>query len=58
MKRIRHLVFTCILAALVLSVSTYAWFVGMRTVSVNSFDIEIATTEGLALSLRWNNLEE
>ncbi|NLL44488.1 MAG: DUF5011 domain-containing protein [Mollicutes bacterium] len=58
MKRIRHLVFTCILAALVLSVSTYAWFVGMRTVSVNSFDIEIATTEGLALSLdgiTWKN---
>lgn len=50
-KKLRNLIALCSLIAIVLSVSTYAWFIGMKTVSVNSFDIKIATTEGLYLSM-------
>ena len=50
-KRIRKLVAICSLLAIFISVSTYAWFIGMKTVKVSSFDINIATTEGLFLSL-------
>ena len=31
--------------------STYAWFIGLRSVSVASFDVEIASTDSLLLSL-------
>ena len=41
----------CLLCGVVLGVSTYAWFIGMKTVKVNKFDINIATTEGLFLSM-------
>jgi hypothetical protein len=50
-KRIRNLVALTTLTAVILSVSTYAWFVGMRTVNVSSFDVEIASTDSLLLSL-------
>jgi len=50
-KRLRNLVAICCLCAIVLTVSTYAWFIGMKTVKVSSFDVEIATTEGLMLSM-------
>jgi hypothetical protein len=50
-KRIRNLVTVSSLTAIVLSVSTYAWFIGMRTVNVSSFDVEIASTDSLMLSL-------
>ncbi len=56
-NRVRSLVILCVLTAIVLTVSTYAWFVGMRTVNVSSFDVEIAGTDSLALSLdgsTWN----
>ena len=54
-KRIRNLVITLVLTALILSVSTYAWFIGMRTVTVNEFSVEIATTKELELSLDGKN---
>ena len=41
----------CSICAVVLVVSTYAWFIGMKTVNVSTFDIDIATTEGLFLSM-------
>ena len=50
-KRVRNLVAMCLLCGIVLAVSTYAWFIGMKTVKVNKFDINIATTEGLFLSM-------
>lgn len=50
-KRIRNLIAVCALMAIVLAVSTYAWFVGMQPVNVTSFDVEIKTTESLLLSL-------
>ena len=50
-KKIRKLVAFCLLIAIFLSVSTYAWFIGMKRVEVSEFDINIATTEGLFLSM-------
>ncbi|MGE5456033.1 MAG: immunoglobulin-like domain-containing protein [Ignavibacteriales bacterium] len=50
-SRVRNLVVVCTLAAIVLSASTYAWFIGMRTVNVSSFDVEIAATDSLLLSI-------
>jgi len=50
-RKVRKLVVVCVLCGILLTVSTYAWFIGMKTVKVNSFDIEIASTEGLFLSM-------
>ena len=50
-RKIRNLVMLCAICAIVLTVSTYAWFIGMKTVRVSTFDIDIATTEGLFLSM-------
>ena len=50
-NRIRSMIVICTLTAILISVSTYAWFIGMRTVNVSSFDVEIAATDSLLLSL-------
>ena len=50
-RRVRKLIVGSALCAIILGVSTYAWFIGMKTVNVSSFDISIATTESLMLSL-------
>jgi len=50
-RRLRNLVMLSTICAVVLTVSTYAWFIGMKTVNVSSFDVDIATTEGLFLSM-------
>ena len=50
-KRARRLVVICALMALILSTGTYAWFIGMKTVNVSSFDVEIAAIDSLSLSL-------
>ncbi len=50
-NRIRHLIVMCTLSIVFLSISTYAWFIGMQTVHVSSFDVEISVTESLSLSL-------
>lgn len=50
-RKIRKLIITCTLSAVVLIVSTYTWFIGLQTVGVKPFEIEIATTEGLYLSM-------
>ena len=49
--RVKRLIVFCALTAIILTVTTYAWFIGMRTVNVSSFDIEIAVTDSLLLSL-------
>jgi len=54
-RKIRKLIITCTLSAVVLIVSTYTWFIGTQTVYVDPFDIEIATTEGLFLSMDGEN---
>ena len=50
-KRMKKLIVGCGLCAVVLTVSTYAWFIGMKTVNVSSFDVSIAAIDGLSLSL-------
>ncbi len=50
-KRVRNLAVICFLCALTMVFSSYAWFIGMQTVTVSSFDINIASTDGLYLSM-------
>ena len=50
-KRIRNLIIICVMSALLLTVGTYAWFIGMQTVKVNSFEVKIASVDSLSLSL-------
>ena len=50
-KRMKKLVVGCGLCAILLTVSTYAWFIGMKTVNVSSFDVEIAAIDSLLLSI-------
>ena len=50
-RKIRNMIIICIIAALLFIAATYAWFIGMRTVKVNSFDVTIAATDSLLLSL-------
>ena len=56
-RKIRNLIIVCVITSFVLVISTYAWFIGMRTVNVDSFDVKIAVTDSLLLSLdgnKWN----
>ena len=53
-RKLKNLITICALFAIILSVGTYAWFIGMKTVRVTPFEIEIATTEGLFLSMDGN----
>ena len=50
-KRVLHLAVIFTFTAIVFGTATYAWFIGMRTVNVNPFEITIASTEDLQLSL-------
>ncbi len=50
-NRVRKLIILCFLTTIVFLISTYAWFVGTKTVDVSSFEVEIATTDSLLLSL-------
>ena len=50
-RRVKRLALICTMCTLILVVSTYAWFIGMKTVNVSTFDVEIAATKGLYLSL-------
>ena len=57
-KRVKKLVVGSGLCAIILIVSTYAWFIGMKTVNVSSFDVEIAAIDQLSLSLdgkKWSD---
>ena len=57
-KRLKRLIVTCLLCAIILTVSTYAWFIGMQTVSVNAFQVNVAAADGLALSLDGESFSE
>ena len=50
-KRVKRLALLCTICTVLLAVSTYAWFIGMQTVNVSSFDVEIAAIDGLSLSI-------
>jgi len=53
-QRVKKMVVTCAMIALILGVSTYAWFIGMKTVNVSTFDVSIAAIDSLSLSLDGN----
>ena len=57
-KRIKNLIIISTLSAILLSISTFAWFIGMRTVHVEAFDVEIAGVDGLTLSLDGKDFSE
>ena len=60
-KRMKKLVVGCGLCAILLTVATYAWFIGMKTVNVSSFDVKIASIDSLSLSLdgkNWSDVVE
>ena len=57
-RRVRSLLLSLVFTAIILSVSTFAWFIGMRTVNVSSFDVTIASTKDLLLSLNGTKWEE
>ena len=50
-RRIKNLVVIVTLTAIIISVSTYAWFIGMQAVNIASFEVEIESTDSLLLSL-------
>jgi len=57
-KRIRNLILIPSFSVVVLLVATYAWFIGLQSVNITSFDVEIAASESLLLSLdgeNWND---
>ncbi len=56
-KKIKKLIAICLICSIIFIAATYAWFIGMRTVNVSSFEIDIASTDSLLLSLdgsRWD----
>ncbi len=57
-KRVKNLMVVSTLTAVLLAISTYAWFIGMRTVHVEAFEVEIAATESLLLSFDGERFEE
>ena len=54
-RRLSGIILGLTFTALILTVSTFAWFIGTRTVNVSSFDVKIASTESLLLSLDGEN---
>jgi hypothetical protein len=50
-RRTLHLVLLLGVTSTVFIVATYAWFIGITTVSVDSFKINIQTTPGIEISL-------
>ena len=50
-RRIRNLMMIFAITTIIITLSTYAWFIGSAIVSVTSFDIDIASTDSLLLSL-------
>lgn len=57
-KRLRKLVLFSTFSAVILVASTYAWFIGMQTVNIAPFDVEIAAIDGLTLSLDGRTFHE
>lgn len=55
LKNPRKLLVICLFTAIILSVSTYAWFIGMQTVNITSFNVDISMSDSLLLSLDGEN---
>lgn len=57
-RRIKKGVFVIGLTAILLTVSTYAWFVGLTSVGINEFELNVEATKGLQLSLDGSNFSD
>ncbi len=55
--KVKKLLVAAVLCTIILIVSTYAWFIGMKVVNVSSFDVSIAAIDSLLLSLDGKNWE-
>lgn len=49
-KRLNNLLMILLLTAVLLIMSTYAWFTANRTVKIESIDVNVATSSGLQIS--------
>ncbi len=54
-KKVQNILIFAGFSAIILIVSTYAWFIGLQEVTVSEFQVEIASTDNLLISL--NGLE-
>ena len=54
-KKIKRLIFASFSSMLLLGVVTYAWFVGMKTVNVSTFDVKIAAIDSLSAISSFNS---
>jgi hypothetical protein len=50
-RKAKKFIFGIGITSVVLIVATYAWFIGITTVEVSTFNVNIAASEGLSLSL-------
>ncbi len=50
-KKIQNILIFAGFSAVILIVSTYAWFIGLQEVTVSEFQVEIASTDNLLISL-------
>ena len=57
-KRVKKLILTTGLFAVLLVASTYAWFIGMQNVAVSAFDVKIKAIDGLSLSVDGDKFSE
>lgn len=49
-KRLNNLLLILLLSAVLLIMSTYAWFTANRTVNIDNIDVKVATSSGLQIS--------
>ena len=57
-RRVKKLILTTGLFAVLLVASTYAWFIGMQNVAVSAFDVKIKAIDGLSLSVDGDKFSE
>src|SRR5574344_2468462 len=49
-KRLSSLVLLLLLTVIMMSTATYAWFTANKTVTIESIDVNVATSSGLQIS--------
>ena len=50
-RKAKNLIFVLGITAVIFVVATYAWFIGLSEVKINTFNVEIKASDGLQLSL-------
>ena len=49
-QKLNNLLMILLLTAVLLIMSTYAWFTANRTVNIDAIDVKVATSSGLQIS--------